>query len=137
MILVWPHTISEEFRRNNPAGISGERLASLAAAEAHYQFAVKFHLVFWPLLIIVGLALDATRKPELFSTIMSLGLIEVLLFCAVLIRLIFTFEKQFVEFGHRPNLLRTIGLTALGFRSVSEMQRLSNVALTRGSKPTK
>lgn len=128
MIHVWPWKISREFRAACGNNIAPDELSRLASAERNYKIIALFHPVFW-FLMVYAMPAWVPLTPEVFSMVFRMGLIEVLVFCVLLVRLIFVFEKQFVSFGHKPKLWRTIGLTVLGFLSVSEMQRLSNLAL--------
>ncbi len=128
MIHIWPWKISREFRAACGNNIAPDEQSRLTSAERNYKIIALFHPVFW-FLVVVAMPAWATPTPEVFAMIFRIGLIEVLVFCVLLVRLIFEFEKQFMRFGHKPKLWRTVALTVLGFVSVSEMQRLSNLAL--------
>jgi len=135
----WPWKISSEFRLANAEHIAAERLEKLASAENHYRLIVIFHIIFWLFLLFLGLEFELPRRPDAFFVVFRIGMLEIVSFYFIVVRLIYTFEKQFVDIGHRPKLWRTILLTLLWFWSVSTMQKLTNLALkqTNPSRPTK
>lgn len=127
--LYWPIKISSEFRSAGIESTSDGELRALESAETHYKWIVVFHFVFWAAVIFLGTAFELPRKPGLSDLVIRIGLVEVLLFFVLLIRLIYVFEKQFIPFGHKPKLWLTIGSTVLWLWSVRRMQQLSNMAL--------
>lgn len=127
----WPWKISREFRLANAGHIATEKLAT---AENHYRLIAIFHIIFWLLLVLLGLEFELPRHPDAFSIVFRIGILEVGLFYILVVRLIYTFEKQFVDIGHRPKLWRTILLTLLWFWSVSSMQKLTNRALKQANQ---
>lgn len=123
----WPYKISKEFRRAGVGNISDEGLRKLQSAETHYKWMAIFHIVFWAVVILLGITFEFPRKMGLSHLLVRIGLFEVLLFFGFLVRLIFVFEKQFTGLGREPNIWLTIGSTILWLWSVRNMQKLVNM----------